>query len=221
MNTLTKLFLLSLLILCPLFSSLATAQTKDLTAVTYVDKNKLNCKLSVAEKGKQGTAWIEVCDANEATFLEKKRTNTSVFLGGLITDVEINVATKKVMMKDENQKNQTYVIKTLVPAGSAAAPAAASASASAKVAKADNVNFVSYRFQGDVVELQFVDGKKWTEKWKGETYNYVEESHDEWSIYLYNKDADSRLQIDLFKKIVIYVEDGKKINSPILKALVK
>ncbi len=219
MNTLTKLFLLSLLILCPLFSSLATAQTKDLTAVTYVDKNKLNCKLSVAQKGKEGTGWKEVCDTNEATFLEKKRTNTSVFLEGMMTDVEINVATKKVMMQDENKKNQTYVIKTLVPAASGPAPAPAPASG--KVAKADNVNFVSYRFQGDVVELQFVDGKKWTEKWKGDTYNYVEESHDEWSIYLYNKDADSRLQIDLFKKVVIYVEDGKKINSPILKALVK
>jgi hypothetical protein len=92
-------------------------------------------------------------------------------------------------------------------------------SASAQTVKADNVNFVSYRFQGTVSELRFIEGKKWSEKWKGETYNYVEESQDEWSVYLLNPELNSRLQIDLFKKMVIYVEDGKKVNSPIIKAL--
>ena len=236
MNTLIKLTVLLSLTLGPLFASAGTVQPKDLKSITFVDKNKVKCKLFLMGKIKEGIAWKQDCeDGSSAGYLEKKRTNTSVLLEGLITDVEINLVSNKVMMQDENKVQLAYAItpSDSLPSGTSPGtspppPPKSSPETpppptpkSSQTVKADNVNYVSYKFQGVVTELKFVSGKKWSEKWKGETFNYVEESHDEWSVYLYNEEADSHLQIDLFRKLVIYTEDGQKINSPIIKSLSK
>ena len=240
MNTLIKLTVLLSLTLGPLFASAGTVQPKDLKSITFVDKNKVKCKLFLMGKIKEGTAWQQDCeDGSSAGYLEKKRTNTSVFLEGLITDVEINLVSNKLMMKDENKVQLAYAITPSDSAPSGTSPATSPAtspppppksspetpppppSKSSPGVKADNLNYVSYKFQGVVTELKFVSGKKWSEKWKGETLTYLEESHDEWSVYLYNEESDAHLQIDLFRKLVIYEEDGQKIKSPIIKALSK
>lgn len=79
--------------------------------------------------------------------------------------------------------------------------------------KGNNVSLIDYG-TGKMMYL----GKRgndyiWQDKWNdGTEFELIETDYDEWSVYLHDPERDADIQIDLFKKKMIY-DDGTKPKS--------
>ena len=150
--------------------------------------------------------WAEHDDKdNTVYFKETNRTENTITLSGNGVKAIINLDSMRVIIERGNSK------------------------------KSLNIDEASSDIHGwSVTEVRIKDAtflfasqegpiKNWLErKPDGTERRLVEDSFDEWSVYLKSADGKSTVQIDLFKKLVIMSNNGNrgKTNFPILESSV-
>ena len=150
-----------------------------------------------------GKNWVERSRTSNAKFkfVERNRDDWSVYLydRSRNVNIQLDLHRKKVIYSQGNgRRSDLYnIVSTRKMKGFG------------KKVKGYNVKKVVHSNQGKFVKT---GNKKWTEYGnRGPIFTFKERNRDEWSVYLYDRSRNVNIQLDLYRKKVIYsVGNGAK-----------
>lgn len=169
------------------FGSGAGAQTvvngRNVTSIVTTDDTTIRLE-PVAQ-------WKEVAKDGKVLgeFKESIRDDWSVYLHDATrhVDLQIDLNLKKVVLTDSNKKKlDLYAVKT-------------------STAEVNGRNVIAV---GDETKLRMTGPKAWAEGGT-DVSNFVEQSRDDWSVFIMDPHRKLSFQLDLFKKKIMIQQDGK------------
>jgi len=138
--------------------------------------------------------WVEVSNSSNArfSFAEENRDDWSVYLVDRSRGVrlQLDLHRGQIFYSDTGNPNRR--------------PLYGITGSSARV---DGYNAISVNYPGGFFRLG--GGKQWVEVNQNGRYQFVEENRDEWSVYLYDRSREVRIQLDLYRKEIFISSPGQ------------